>query len=575
MTPPLLKARGKRHWLFVPLRDLVRGRERVLLRVAAGGLYLLLAAAVWWLLPLPPPRATLPADSLVLGLSPDGRLLATRQGAGVTFWDVSTGRSVGGLQGEWTDLPAGRAPATSWAFTFSPDSRWLATVARGRLRLWEVPAGRERAVVPVSTDKDFRPDPVFSVDGRWLAFRAEGPDRAHEIKVWDLGQGRERVTLSWRTRACSLFAASTVGLLAPAGGPGPLPAASVAIPRWLRVGSPVISPDGNTLAFETWEAMPGRVPEGRIHLWDLGTGREGPSVDDHPGPTRLLAFSPDGRTLATGERNRWGWFGTHEVKLWDLVGKKVRGTWQVPGGVWMLRFSADGTRLLVGHARGADDSQLHWDHSSIDPAAPGPVEAIPFSAVLSPDGRLAAEALVARNEPITIFELPGLHERAELRLPRAGERLFPREFTPDGQQLAVEATWPDEPSSGPGVDWLGRLFGRTTAALPGSHSPQSGELYFYQTDTGRLQATLPVVFPFEIWFAPDGKTLVLEAAGRKPTLWDMPVRRPWGRIVVGWALLAGYFAVVWQWLRGPRNRPPAAEPSPQSQSGGMGCPSLG
>jgi WD40 repeat protein len=513
---------------------------------------------VWWLLPLPPPRATLPADSLVLGLSPDGHLLATRQGSEVTFWDVSTGRSVGGLQGEWTDLPTGRAPATSGAFTFSPDGRWLATVARGRLRFWEVPAGRERAVVPVSTDKDFRPDPVFSADGKWLAFRAEGPDRADELKVWDLGQGRERVTLSWQTRNRSAFGTSTVGLLAPAGGPGPLLAASVAIPRWPRVGSPVISPDGNTLAFETWEAMPGRGLEGRIHLWDVGTGRERLCFDDHPGPTRLLAFSPDGRTLATGERTRWAWAGAHAIKLWDAASGEARGTWQVPGGVWMLRFSADGTRLLVGHARGPDDSHLHWDHSSIDPAAPGPVEAIPFSAVLSPDGRLAAEAQVARNEPNTIFELPGLHERAELKPPRAGERLFPREFTPDGQQLAVEAAWPDEPSSGPGVDWLGRLFGRKTTALSGSRSPRSGELYFYQTDTGRLQATMPVGLPLEVWFAPDGKTLVLEAAGQQPTLWDLPLRRPWGRIVAFWVLLAGYIALARLWLRGRRKRTPSA-----------------
>jgi hypothetical protein len=50
-------------------------------------------------------------------------------------------------------------------------------------------------------------------------------------------------------------------------------------------------------------------------------------------------------------------------------------------------------------------------------------------------------------------------------------------------------------------------------------------------------------------FTPDGGTLVVLAPGQIPTLWDVPVRRPWGRIAGWWALLGAGFAGAALWLR--------------------------
>jgi hypothetical protein len=48
-----------------------------------------------------------------------------------------------------------------------------------------------------------------------------------------------------------------------------------------------------------------------------------------------------------------------------------------------------------------------------------------------------------------------------------------------------------------------------------------------------------------VWFAPDGKTLVVIGPGDVPALWDLPLGKPWGRILFWWAVLgAGLVAAV-------------------------------
>src|SRR5258708_5938117 len=121
MAPP-----RKNRWRFRPAR------------AAAGILFVTLAAAVWWGMPVLP-RATLPAGSQILNLSPDGRLLATLKEGRVTLWDVATGRAAGELPGSQADFKL---------FTFSPDGRWLGASRPGLWKLWEVPAGREIVAVP-------------------------------------------------------------------------------------------------------------------------------------------------------------------------------------------------------------------------------------------------------------------------------------------------------------------------------------------------------------------------------------------------------------------------------------------
>jgi WD40 repeat protein len=486
----------------------------LLTSAASGSFFLLLAAVVWWLVPLRP-RATLPQGSEILRLSPDGRFLATRRGGRVTLWDVATGRAAG-------ELPDDLAAWPVWEFTFSADGRWLAASGDGLFRLWEVPAGREWAVVPIK--KDARADPAFSPDGKWLAFRVAGPDHTQEVKVWDLTQRRERVSL-----------------------PGP-------IVREIR-----FSPDGKTLAFESAELRPG-PPVGRIRLWDAETGEENSLFGNDPAPLRLLAFSPDGRTLAVGERQRFQWGGEHEITLWDRATGKGGAPWKLPRGVHGLRFSADGSRLLV-RTSADDPAGGFWNLTLIDPTAvpPGGMAGpIPFAVSHSPDGRLLACATNAPGEPVTVLELPAGRTRAALKPRHPEERLFPREFTQDGGLLAVVAA---PPSPGLGGEGLLEMMGLKTAPPP-PPPLRATALYVYETGTGRAQGSLPVVASTEALFTPDGRTLVVLAPGRIPTLWDLPLQKPWGRVVAWWALLGVCFAGAGLWRRGRRKRARPAASSP-------------
>src|SRR5205823_7487066 len=72
------------------------------------------------------------------------------------------------------------------------------------------------------------------------------------------------------------------------------------------------SPDGKLLAA-------GGIG-GTIYRWDAATGAARPPIHAHPIKVWDLAFSPDGRTLATAAGSGQG---PGEVKLWDPATGKL------------------------------------------------------------------------------------------------------------------------------------------------------------------------------------------------------------------------------------------------------------
>jgi WD40 repeat protein len=100
------------------------------------------------------------------------------------------------------------------------------------------------------------------------------------------------------------------------------------------------SPDGKALASGGGDwSRPGKP--GEVKLWDLDEGKERVSLPGHADYVYAVAFTPDGKALATGSRD-----GT--LKVWDAATGKERFTHTGKEAVTSLAFTPDGRTLLTG-----------------------------------------------------------------------------------------------------------------------------------------------------------------------------------------------------------------------------------
>ncbi|HEX2573453.1 MAG TPA: protein kinase [Polyangia bacterium] len=160
---------------------------------------------------------------------------------------------------------------------------------------------------------------------------------------------------------------------------------------------------------------------GRLVLLDLASGREQP-LSPEPAPVSDFAFSPDGRWLATGERDG-------SVHLWPLGGGEARALGRHDGPVVYVVFSGDSRRVFSG-ARESAAGRL-WDIATPRrDLVPGP-PAKNTLLTLAPDA--SRVALVEEQNELWLWEAATGTRR---RLGAHAGRIHDLSFSPDGTILA-------------------------------------------------------------------------------------------------------------------------------------------
>jgi RNA polymerase sigma factor (sigma-70 family) len=318
-------------------------------------------------------------DGSVVGqqvtVSPDGKTVATfRGGAGAqTFdlWDAANGKG--------RAFPGHINAVRSLAF--APDGKTLLSTSylNDRVRKWDTGTGRELDVGAVYNFSDV----LFSPDGKTFTGFGYG---THDVSVFDASDGKivARMGGFAGSPTCLSFEAKGPQLLEGVGFYKTARLWDVTKKEMTReftleqdqATEVVLSPDGTQVAA-------GGYNGGAVRWWNTRTGRETKKLFTTHRMVHALAFSPDGKTLATADQEG-------PICLWDLVTRTRVRQFAGLGRSYAvhLSFSADGKLLL-----GVRGRAVLWDVSSGKERTrfPGHVGNV-MAAALSPDGRLAATA---------------------------------------------------------------------------------------------------------------------------------------------------------------------------------------
>ncbi|KAN0087272.1 WD40-repeat-containing domain protein [Elaphomyces granulatus] len=279
--------------------------------------------------------------------------------------------------------------------------------------------------------------------------------------------------------------------------------------------SPVIavafSPDGRLLASGS--------RDNTIRLWDTVIGTERRTLEGHSSWVQAVAFSPDGRLLASGSRDT-------TIRLWDaVIGTERRTLEGHLSKVDAVAFSPDG-RLL---SSGSWDTTIRlWDTATgAEQRALGGHSGFVYSVTFSSDGRL-----VASGSADTTIRLWDASTGTELRaLKGHSEPVLAVAFSPDGRLLASgshDATvrlW----DASTGIERY-TLKGHSQPVQAVAFSPDGGLLAsgsddetvrLWDASTGterRLISHSDIVTA--IAFSPNGRVLAFGSRDHTVRLWD-------------------------------------------------------
>jgi WD40 repeat protein len=378
-----------------------------------------------------------------IAFGPDGSTLAAGSEDGaIILWNVKTRESL--------DEPLTGHEAGVLGVAFSPDGKVLASGGKdGTIILWDVATHRPLDPnQPLTGHTDWVTGIAFSPDGNLLASGSE--DKT--IILWDMadlvtrtGHNAPVFSVAYSPDSSVLASGSEdkriilwdVESREPLG--LPLEGHSH------EVYSVAFSPDAKTLASSSCaQKDSGLCIEGEIRLWDMEDRQPiGPPLTGHNDSIESVAFSPDGKMLVSGgcgstdEKNRKQ-CQTGEILLWDVATRQpldppLSGHSDKAESV---AFSPDG-RMLA--SAGQDGTIILWDVATRQPLGPpltghsDKVESVAFS----PDGLMLASA--GQDTSVILWDVTA---RQPLGPPLKGhgDWVLSVAFSPDGRMLASGGT---------------------------------------------------------------------------------------------------------------------------------------
>ena len=386
--------------------------------------------------------------------SPDRQTLASgSKDQTVRLWDVATGEHKGTLTGH---------PSPVTKIIFSPDGSTLTSMSDDKtIYLWDIATGERKkalanqGVITVPLERQEVIERVFfSSDGGTLATVRFN----NTIRLWDTTTGTLMQTLTSQ----KIDVKQT--------------------DYRKKIGKVLFSPNKRILV---------SIGGGEIHLWDVVTGAY-KSLTESPGYVRSAAFSPDGKTLATGNFN-----GT--IRLWDVAtGEQKKTINNLNVGLNRthrrdnISLSPNGEKFATGNY---DGTVYLWDGiTRQEQRLSGQIYHLkdqPSRNVLfSPDGSTLASWSLSKDMAIRLWDVTtGKRQRT---LTGHTARIKRAIFSPDGHAIA---------------GWS-------------SHDERTIRLWDIATGKHKRTLTGHIQLVESAAFSPDGKTLVSGGLDGIVRLWD-------------------------------------------------------